>query len=104
MGEKEFEIVLPEGEQLWAVVGSAGIVIDSLLFIGNQGVYGPYGGDGGDSFASERPGCYMEFISGSAGDSLDSFASERPGCYMEFISGSGGDSFASERPGCYMEF
>ena len=78
-GEKEFESLLPEGEQIWSVVGkpkklqkilliskmqhetqyfpgSAGSVIDSLLFIGNQGVYGPYGGDGGDSFASERPG------------------------------------------------
>ena len=45
------------------IPGSAGIYIDSLLFIGNQGVYGPYGGDGGDSFASERPGkCFTELI------------------------------------------
>ena len=28
----------------------------SLRFIGNQGVYGSYGGNGGEAFASERPG------------------------------------------------
>ena len=45
------------------IPGSAGDVIDSLLFIGLQGVYGPYGGDGGEDFASERPGkCFTEII------------------------------------------
>ena len=86
------------------IPGSAGDVIDSLLFIGLQGVYGPYGGDGGEDFASERPGkCFTEiiiFICWTEETRLtyrvfDDKLLAILGCYMEFISGSAGDRLDS---------
>ncbi len=50
-----------------------GSKIDELQFISTQngGVHGPYGGGGGDAYASSFPGCELEYLSGSSGSEVD---------------------------------
>merc|ERR1712098_319245 len=63
------------GTNVIRVEGSAGDIVDSLMFVTNDAFnHGPYGGDGGEPFVSEHEGCYLSHISGSEGDFLDSLS------------------------------
>ena len=65
-------IELEEGETIEIVEGRSQKRIDAIEFITNKGrIFGPFGGSGGQPFASAKPGCKLAYFSGSSQTRLD---------------------------------
>merc|ERR1719431_3281 len=60
------------GAKIIIVLGRYGDRINELEFITDDAyIMGPVGGEGGTSFVSTFPGCFLSYLSGGAGDRLD---------------------------------
>lgn len=68
-GDTPHSIDLESGEMVTGVSGAAGRLLDRITIYTNLRQYGPYGGNGGTSFASA--GEVLGYISGRANNAVD---------------------------------